>query len=293
MKIPYLVNHRFSVFEGVSKKILDQVRAFQELGHKVKIFPLGKIEEGFKILSNLELINCYVNSSFKKTFFINKKLVNEVIKFNPDILYVRYDLWRRSYNLLFKKYKTIIEIQTNDLAEFKLLANQSFKKKILYLYFRIFRNRFLSNSDGFITVTKELAELSSYKKYKKPITCIPNGIFLSNYPIIKKISQSNEKVRLFFIGTSNYPWHGIDIIERIAKEIPDYEFHLVGEKKQGETLKNIIYYGELNQDNYIKILEKCQICISTLALYRKNMKEACPIKTREILGLWIPCNSWI
>lgn len=287
MKIAYLVNHRFSVFEGVCKKIFDQGNAFQRLGHKVKIFSLGKIEKNFKYLPDLELINCSFENFFKKTFFINKKLVNEIEKFDPDILYVRYDVWRKSYDVLFKKYKTVIEIQTNDLAEFKLVANQIFKKKFLYLYFRIFRDRFLSNADGFITVTKELADLTSYREYKKPIIYIPNGIDLSKFSIVKS-AQHSDTTRLFFIGTSNYTWHGVDIVEKIAERIPDYEFHIVGKKGKRKIPKNVIYYGELSQDEYVKILGKCQICIGTLALHRTKMKEASPLKTREYLAYGFP-----
>ena len=44
----------------------------------------------------------------------------------------------------------------------------------------------------------------------------------------------------------------------------------------------------MSYEDYVKILEKCHICIGTLALHINNMIEACPLKVREYLAHGFP-----
>jgi glycosyltransferase involved in cell wall biosynthesis len=135
-------------------------------------------------------------------------------------------------------------------------------------------------------VTKKLMEEPVVAKFKKPMIYVPNGIDLQEYHTIKSPSSNSDRIGLFFIGTPNRSWHGIDIIENIADNLPQYDFHIVGINKNNKG--NIFYYGYLKQKEYLDILKKCHICIGSLALYRNNMEEACPLKVREYLACGYP-----
>jgi hypothetical protein len=62
-----------------------------------------------------------------------------------------------------------------------------------------------------------------------------------------------------------------------------------GKREVGEHIpENIKIYGESPQSVYGPVLRNATIGIGTLALHRKNMEEACPLKTREYLANGLP-----
>ena len=126
-----------------------------------------------------------------------------------------------------------------------------------------------------------------YSSFNKPTICIPNGIDIDKVPILKTTGNNNNIIKFFFIGTPGLPWHGVDLIEKIAEKLPEYEFHIVGLNGKSR-LKNVFYYGFMSYNEYVKILKECHICIGTLALHRKNSKEASPLKVREYLAHGFP-----
>lgn len=272
MKVAYITSHPIKQNDGVSKKILEQINTWTKFGVETRLFVSIK----------------HNNRGNKLIRFFNKALIEDVKSFNPDLIYYRYDFYSLNYEILSRKYKNVIEMQTKDIDEFFLVHIKN-KKYGLYSYFIYFyslltRHRLLRKSSAFIGVTNEI--LNYYSSFNKPSICIPNGIDLKKYDTIKK-TNNKEKVKLFFIGTDGMPWHGVDIIEKLAEKIPDYEFHIVGINRKSK-IGNLKYYGPMSYEDYVKILEKCHICIGTLALHRKNMIEACPLKVREYLAHGFP-----
>jgi len=289
MKFAYITSHPIIQNDGVSKKILEQIETCAKFGVETKLFVNANFRK-FKLgtdFANRNFVK-YYDAKNKLSRIFNKALIEDVKAFNPDLVYYRYDFYTLNYEILSNKYKTVIEIQTKDIDEFFLTHIRNKKYGLYgyfsYLYFFLGRNRFLNKASAFVGVTNEI--LDYYSSFCKPAICIPNGINLSKYNTIKK-AYIDEKVRFFFIGTEGMPWHGIDIIESLAQKLPQYEFHIVGINKKSE-LNNLKYYGPMNYEVYIKILEKCHICIGTLALYRNNMKEACTLKVREYLAHGFP-----
>ena len=66
------------------------------------------------------------------------------------------------------------------------------------------------------------------------------------------------------MGTSDYPWHGIEKIIELAKKTEnELFFHIIGLNSTNyPNLKNVKFYGYLMQEDYEKIIEKCDIGIS-------------------------------
>ncbi|WP_297890103.1 hypothetical protein [Sulfurihydrogenibium sp.] len=289
MKIVYFTIENFSKKTGITKKILSQVEIWRKLGMDVYLLAFSK---GKASIKDEKFFNIVEENSVKLIFSLNINVVTLVNKINPNIIYFRYDAmpFSKTAFYLVNNYPTVVEVQTNDIDEFFLSwikQNPNLKNIIKYILFRKNRDKFLSQTKALVTVTKELSELEIYKKFRKPMICIPNGIILDNYKILKNPNFYNDKIRFFFIGFGNVPWHGVDLIENIAKRMPEYEFHIVGLQKTSK-LNNVIYYGFLDFSEYKKILEKCHICIGSLALHRNNMKEASPLKVREYLALGFP-----
>ena len=283
MKIAYLIAHDIRRNDGVVKKIVAQKKEWERLGAKVQIFCLIP-SMGSSIL---EAKQYPTNNKYIKTRIIkNEYLLNDLASFEPDIVYFRYDTWSITLHEILNKYKVIADINTNDDGEFFYLfkKEKTIKSFLRFLVYKLLRGLVLSKVKGIVTITRELAEAKSFAKYNKPTVCISNSIDTEKYQTIKTINQ--EKIELFFIGTPNQPWHGVDIVENIADELKDFTFHIVG--IDGISRENIYYHGYLQQDRYFEILKKCSICIGSLAMYRNKMYESNSLKIREYIALGFP-----
>lgn len=283
MKIAYLVYHDIASNDGVCKKIQGQISAWKKVGHEVLLLCLVRN----KAKTTLPALQYEFHNSLKLRVHLFADLLSDLDKISPDLVYFRNDWWSRTFEYIVKHYRTVIELNTLDIAEYKLgfKKNKSVSTLLRCIGNFCLRNRLLQNVDGLVAVTHEIAEHPSIKKFKKPTVCIPNSIDLKSFNTVKKSKDSN-RVGLFFMGSPGQPWHGVDFIVQLAQSLPDYDFHIAG--IEGENTDNLFWYGYLQRDEYLKILRKCHICIGTLALYRKNMKEASPLKVREYLAYGFP-----
>nr|WP_247670967.1 glycosyltransferase [Pseudoalteromonas sp. MMG005] len=96
---------------------------------------------------------------------------------------------------------------------------------------------------------------------------------------------------ILFIGTPGLNWHGVDLLVKFAKYAKNrIHFHVVGfnDTSTTESLSNITFHGYLPMEKYSEIARQCSIGLGTLALHRKNMMEACPLKVREYLSAGLP-----
>jgi len=284
MKIAYLLYHDIKSNSGVTKKIKGQIDEWRKNGHQVCVYAFVP-SKGVSILDAKQYIN---KSPFFSRLLLNSEVLSDISTFSPDIVYFRYDIWSKTLSKILKRYKVIVELNTLDLDEFLLLLKEKINIRSLFMFlgYLFLRGYVLNNVSGIIAVTKEIAEHKTIKKYKKRTTHIPNGINLSEYTVIKDPNTHSDRIGLFFMGSPNQPWHGVDIIEKLSKQLPEYDFHIVG--MGGNSTKNLFWHGYLQQEEYINVLRKCHICIGTLALHRNNLNEACPLKVREYLAYGFP-----
>lgn len=283
-KIAYLIHHDITRNDGVTKKIKGQVDYWRALDVDVECFCILPLCNDSILQSHQYESKHYL----KQRLGVNLQLINDIGQFNPDVVYFRYDTWSRNFSILASKYKIICELNTLDIEEFYLLykKDKTIKSWLRYVTYKYLRRYVLNKAAGLVSVTTEIKDHPSNNKFQNKKITIPNSINLDDYLIIKKIKSDDKRVGLFFIGTPNQPWHGIDIIEDMAKNLPQFDFHIVGVTDTNTT--NVFYHGYLKQSEYLEVLKKCHICIGSLALYRNNMEEACPLKVREYLAYGYP-----
>lgn len=286
MKIAYLIAYDINLNDGVTKKVKSQAETWRNCGEEVEIFAIVP-ECG---VSDIDARQYQSLGALNQRVFQHKALVKDITLFNPDVIYYRYDVWSASLSKLMKKFKVIAELNTNVTSEMKLWLkkDKSIKSLLRYLAYSLFSSLLLKKLTGLVAVTSELAQDKSYLKHVKNVNFFPNSIDLTTHKTIKTNDNGdrNSRTSLFFIGTPDQDWHGIDIIEEMASKLPEYDFHIVGISKKNYS--NLFYHGVLPQREYVKILEKCHICIGTLALHRKNLSEASPLKLREYLAYGYP-----
>lgn len=284
MKIAYLIRHDITRNDGVTKKILGQINHWNSMGHVVQIYAYVP-KKGDSILSAKQFV---MDGAVKSRLMLDDDLYSDVSFFNPDMVYFRYDTWSITLSKIISKYTSIVELNTLDLSEFYALfkLQKSIKSFLRYSAYKLLRGLILRKVKGIVSVTNEIKNDFSNKKYNKPGIAVPNGIDLSEYKVIKSRNNDCSRQGLFFIGTPGQPWHGVDYIENLASKLPNFDFHIVG--IEGKNTANLFYHGYLNTMQYKDILKKCSICIGSLGLHRINMREACPLKVREYLAYGYP-----
>ncbi len=302
MKIAYLLVINLNLYDGVVKKIVSQIESWEHFGHNVEVFCITpqNLEES-SLYRLKSIINVYTEGNkLKKGFryFLDifnsssfcEKVKKDIEIFNPDVLYVRNTFYQKYLNKTAKKYTAIYEYNTSELNEFKQLSKIYFKYKLAYIYYLLTYKHFFNSFKGVVCVTYELERefLKSVNNRLKTIV-IPNTLNLKEENKTHEIKHVNSKPNLLFIGTPGANWHGLDIIESFAEETRGLlDFHIVGFEKKDNKADNIHYYGMLFREEYQKIIDKCDVGIGTIALYRKKMEEACPLKVREYLLNGLP-----
>ncbi|MDN4147697.1 glycosyltransferase family 4 protein [Pseudomonas tohonis] len=282
MKIAYLVFHDATSNDGVIKKIVTQVDSWRSQGHSVEVFCITP-KLGESILTGKQYLR---ESDVSSIFKLNYILVSDLGRFSPDLVYFRYINFSRTLYKVLSNYVCVAELNSHDVNEFRLMAKteRTVRSYVRYLMYRLLRGAVLSRVHGMVSVTQELARSPEFSKYSKPIAVVPNSIDLDRYAPIKRVCSG--RIGLFFIGTPGQPWQGVEHIERLAAVSPDFDFHVVG--YSGSDKENLFFHGYLDAVQYREIMGRCQICIGSLSLYRKGMKEACPLKVREYIAAGFP-----
>jgi len=290
LKIAYFIHWLDGIESGVFKKVISQIKLWQNESHDVKLFVFTQSESklNFDLKKNkfteTEVIN-YKNNLFR--FFNGYNVFSKIEDYNPDILYFRDTILDISLYKLLTKYVSIVELNSIEFNEIN-------KHSIKYYLLKISNILKFKKINGVVSVSEEINKY--YKKNFKKINniVIANGIDLKNYNFYKSDidnNNNNNKVEVVFIGTNNQKWHGVEKILYIAEKKSEWDFNIIGFQKSdfNSTIpSNVHLYGFLSKNEYVKIISKCNVAISTISLYKKNMNEASPLKSREYLAFGLP-----
>lgn len=208
-----------------------------------------------------------------------RQLIDRIYQSGVDVVYVRRELWHPSYRRLMRTVPTVAEINTLERAEFK--QTMPLLRRLYAQATSFFWN---SCPAGYVSVTHELA--ASAPK-RKPCAVISNGIAEPAAPG----NSTRDKPHLFFSGTGSYSWHGIDKFVEMARMFPQWDFSFAGELPevhQQNLPPNFRSHGKLPAAEADQLLTLANIGVGTLALHRKDMVEACPLKLRSYLAYGLP-----
>lgn len=292
MKIAYLIEGEFNLEKPTSvvKKVLRQVQFWSNEGHSVWVFSM---QSGSCF--NVETGECHQfaktydhhTSAIKKLFYIywNSLCIYRFLKKTSiDLVYSRLVMYTPFVEAMARAYPTIIEINSYDKSEYTGTSYSQFTR----LYTSLVGDRFKKQASGFVFVTHELEKLFRHEMEFLPISrVIGNGYDYSVMPQFDATEENLNRPRLVFVISPNQPWHGVDKLKLIAEKMPEYDFQVIGE--EGIAERNVEFSGYLSGDELSQSLLKADFGVGTLALDRKNMQEACPLKSREYLYHGLPC----
>jgi hypothetical protein len=234
---------------------------------------------------------------FKFEYYVELKKNEKKI----DLFILRYSILDpfQFLFLIFVKKPVFFLHHTLEIEELKIGRSNIFNLKVLCESIFFSFNTLLSN--GIVAVTNEILR---YEKRRllflnniKFYFLYPNGIKFDYNNQVFKYNQRKSVINIMFIAGYFHAWHGLDLVVSNCK-LSDLEFklHIVGDidKVNKNLILNdprFVYHGKLNKDE-IKLLSlSCDVGLSSFALFRKSMTEACTLKTREYLSLGLPVYS--
>ena len=280
MRIAYLLERDVSRNDAVVKKTAAQVDCWKRSGHTAKIFALSAGSGVAAALRNSD-VDVEAWRRWRDWWTRYPMLADRVIRWQPDIVYFRFSSYFPALGRLMRAIPTVIEINTNDLAEYS--GTMTYKA---FAYHRVSRTRLFRFARGLVTVTAELA--GYYRAFGKPIEVVPNGMDLDAAPVLP--APNNDQPRLIFLGQGRKPWHGADKVARLAELCPDWNFDLIGDENFGLATRppNVWVFPFMEADRYQSHLAAADVGLGPLALHRKAMQEASPLKVREYLARGLP-----
>lgn len=280
---------------GVVKKLASQTAAWTAEGHEAEVFfhahhapeESGGVD-AFRVPVRLFIDEPVAGGNTLSAARMRLRTLNElaasVLEWRPDVVYLRYTVHYPALARLMDRVPTLLELNTDDLAEYaRLLPRHKM------LYHRMTRGALLRRARGMVSVTSEIAARPHFARFGKPMRVIANGIDLAGVEPLP--APTGERPRLVFLGAPWCPWHGVDKVVELARRCPDWDFDIVGlhaGEFDADRPANIRFHGYLTRAEYEGPLAHADVAIGTLALHRKGMDEASPIKVREYLAYGIP-----
>jgi hypothetical protein len=299
MRIAYLTEWTPFAETGVLKKLIGQVITWRELGAVAELYSLSPISSATPALnfSDVGRVVGVLPQSLLDQFpaarlgYINKtvsvrKLATLLRKFKPDVIYYRQNgPWYPGLAQLLAIAPTVFEINTDELSEHHIWG-----KSFNFLY-RSTQGRALAKAHGFVVMTDEIGR--RYKYLGRPLAVIPNSFWGDQ--IVSFPPSGNSRPNFVFVGsriTGTASWHGVDKLIPLAEALSSCHFHIVGHEKSDlpriTIPPNVTLYGFRSASELTDIFRKSDVGIGSLALHRKGMSEACPLKVRDYLMHRLP-----
>jgi glycosyltransferase involved in cell wall biosynthesis len=289
VRIAYWLHWLDGPESGVIKKVNAQAQTWTSLGHDVRIYLLTKRNSVLFSLQRRESVDLPRVSVQGYKSRIDRpmqetKHLRAVLDWAPDILYSRLGQYHPTMSKVARRLPLVFEINSDDMAE------RRSRHSVGFIYRGLTRRFALRDAAGFVTVTHELAQSPRFAPFGKPTVTIGNGIDLQEYSPLQPCK--NLRPRFAFVGSSGQRWHGVDKILHIAELLPCSDFEVIGTNRAEFAdmfpPPNVHFHGVLAKEDYQSILARSDVAISTLALERKGMSEACPLKSREYLAYGLP-----
>lgn len=306
MKVIYLVFHGFAPYNGISKKIGCQMKAFGEIGIDAELCYLDLNDSG----ESRRIINDKVLGDYGKGFLskIKKRicysgLYKYITDAGADFLYIRSYHNANPFLIGFVRklkasgIKTVMEIPTYPYDD--EYRNLPAGDRIRLLFDKIYRFKLAKYLYRIVTYSDD-NEIFGVKTI-----LISNGIDFSSIKV--KDKRVSDPDNLYLIGVAEiHFWHGFD---RVIAGMAEYYskphkinvfFNIVGYGADDEMnkLKNMV--SENNLSRYVnfagsqtgevldKSFDKADLGIASLGRHRSGISKMKSLKNREYAAHGIP-----
>ncbi|MDW8372856.1 MAG: hypothetical protein RMM29_04295 [Planctomycetota bacterium] len=279
LRIGYLCHYSPSPHSGPGRKVLAQCRIWRACGHQVELWVLTR-DPAWEALAESFPLFCHRWASRWQLPAAWQRLRRRLLRRPLQVLYVRQMPWLPGLGALLRRWPSALEIQTDDVAELRSWSPS-------HLWHRATRACALHAASGFVFMTEELACLPHFRARGQPRIVLPNPL-----PDAVPLPPPPPGAwpRLIMLATPGQEWNGIDVVLQLAHALPEFGFDLVGFVRPAgaPASPQVQWHGWLEPAQYRALLAQASVGIGTLALWRKRMRQACPLKVREYLAHGLP-----
>lgn len=195
----------------------------------------------------------------------------------------------------------VVEINTDIVGEYKSLG-ANFPTIILA---DLIERIHLNHASGAFCVTTELAHYVRRRtSHKIPVWVTGNGFRAEATRLAtfdptprRAVNATEQETILVFLGTIQ-PWQGIDIVLEVLQKRHDLRLWIISadsgnteleqKAKDLNVTSQIHWWGHKDGEELQTLLSASDIGIGSLALYRKRLCEAQPLKVRHYLSVGLP-----
>jgi hypothetical protein len=307
--ILHLGNYLVNPDSGVAQKTYGLADAIRRRGWEVKLVAISS--QSPSPYSSLEV---EVHTVQRSDFFKAANIFFEGLSSEYMVL-LRYPFASQNLLDLTRRFghRIIFEHNTIEQAEMLLMQREHFSRQHFslswgYLKYAVqtwvlkstiesrIGPKILQSVRGGICVSHEIQsfEKKRFSRYKSAV--IANGasrIFIQQV----KAPAFNNELRVAMLIGSDAVWHGYErLIDGLKVSDIPVKIHLdiIGIEKpvgfQGAGLNDHIvqWHGPKSVDELRLLLQDCHLAAGTLALFKKSMQEASPLKVRECLMMGLP-----
>lgn len=283
MKVAYLAHFRGGSESGILQKVAAQTAAWTEIGAEVGLFAATSAE-GLDAWRSIPAAMSVRTTPAGRLGLLREResLAADVRRWTPDVVYTRHGLVYPGIVRLASRWPLVVEVNGDDLAEFRL---QSLKR---YWLARLTRGLLLRRTAGLVFVTRELAASPRFTRYRRPGVVIANGIDLSSVKPAPPVD--NPQPRLVFLGHPDTPWHGVEHVVELSAAFPEWRIDVVGPgaDQLQQAPGNLKAHGLLTPSEATPLMQMADVGIGSLGMYRIPSSEASTLKTRQYLAVGLP-----
>lgn len=271
MRIAYVGRWRWHASDGARAKVEAQAAEWRRRGHEVELFA-AMPQMGQRGLRAALVARGVVDTA---------RIRRAVSAYGPVVIFIRGGFFVPPLRPLQRRYPSLVEINGDGRAQAAALG-QRFRS----LLGATTHDTVLRPAAGIVCVTHELAR--GVEHLGHPVRVIANGADLDIEPL--QSPGAAEPLAIFLAGTL-MPWHGIDKLLVLARELPQWRFALVGvpvDALEGPPPANVELHPSMPREGYARLLAQADVGIGSLAMHRAGLSEANPLKVREYLAHGLP-----
>ena len=211
-----------------------------------------------------------------------------------DVFLLRYYV-HDPFQLYFVKFcKKPVYFVHHTLEGFELAMPGGWRDRVRSVLDAILAGAAIRAASGVVGVTEEIIRYERERSSQpaKKAFLYPNGI--SGSKLSPVLDERSDIPEILFVASYFSPWHGLDLLlESMASDNTPCVVHLVGsmsddELAMAEKESRVVVHGVRGKEEIMLIAARCWGGISSFAMSRNNMTEACTLKVREYLAMGLP-----
>lgn len=283
MRVLHLVSEPGTAGRGVPQKVARTVETWRSLGIDADHVEIATARRG---VDGIVATEASIEAPRTRAGWIlemerrGRRLLDLLDRERPDLVYTRELVWAPAIESMFRRHRVVVEINSDRGAELRSASPAA------SVFWKWTSGRLLRRAAGIVAVTGELERRIAPRGI--PTAVIANAADVPAAPPVRSPSSGRPLVLMLVGGANN--WHGVDRVATLAESLPDIEFAVCGDLGRGaaDLSPAVTRLPPAHGDDLDRLLARTTVGIGTLALSRKGMVEACPLKSRTMLAAGVP-----